>query len=603
MLQDDALLAVRVEKSNMDDFRHLKDFSYDRLPEDTSFRILELLPETSGDEVKYRLHLADWNDPPAYEAISYAWGDIDTKVDSICNDAILQITPNLRDCLHRLRYRTGSRWLWADAACIDQDNKDEQGHQVSHIRRIYEEATRVVVWLGEGEDEQAEQAIELATEIAVASCNRENFAIEDLKARDHICNMTLRVSQSDLLSASKRSLAALAWLFKRAWFSRLWVFQEVNCGRDVIMISGAREVLWDFVALAANYVRARPELARDDAFSGGYYENACIMRRRYLHAQSSVLHMFNSTKNFVTSDPLDRIYALMATPPFMKMDPPLEVDYRKTKRQLYEELAARCIHDDHDLGVLGYSLDGAEDADFPSWVPDWEKRNWEYLIDHPHGERLSASGRTCFRGSLEAGSPLIAQGLLFDVITTIERINIWDWFDRYGVALPRHVDAQSMSNSQELVLQIRRISTGELLQDPDHQSRTTVECIQGLLSGLSQYVARLLQLSKRDQAEIEVHDGSDSPGGTASYQLEPRSKSWDRTFLLTQNGSIGFGPKSSQPGDLICVLYGGKVPFVLRKVGEEHRLLGPAYVEGIMEGEAVESGKAEMLREQTFSIR
>ena len=57
------------------------------------------------------------------------------------------------------------------------------------------------------------------------------------------------------------------------------------------------------------------------------------------------------------------------------------------------------------------------------------------------------------------------------------------------------------------------------------------------------------------------------------------------------------------PGDLVCILYGGKVPFVLRLVGVHYLLVGPAYVQGVMEGEAIDGVKAEQLHEQVFAIR
>src|SRR5437868_5950355 len=47
-------------------------YCYQSLPSLTWFRILELLPESDDSEFCYKLILADWNNPPKYEAISYA---------------------------------------------------------------------------------------------------------------------------------------------------------------------------------------------------------------------------------------------------------------------------------------------------------------------------------------------------------------------------------------------------------------------------------------------------------------------------------------------------------------------------------------------------
>ncbi|KAE8447238.1 hypothetical protein EG329_010932 [Mollisiaceae sp. DMI_Dod_QoI] len=54
---------------------------------------------------------------------------------------------------------------------------------------------------------------------------------------------------------------------------------------------------------------------------------------------------------------------------------------------------------------------------------------------------------------------------------------------------------------------------------------------------------------------------------------------------------LGTGSRYVQPGDLICVLYGGQTPFVLREVEEGRmRFVGDCYVHGIMEGEALDLG-------------
>lgn len=72
----------------------------------------------------------------------------------------------------------------------------------------------------------------------------------------------------------------------------------------------------------------------------------------------------------------------------------------------------------------------------------------------------------------------------------------------------------------------------------------------------------------------------------------------DRAFLMamascvvgrkpfrTQDGHIGLGPYVLEPGDLVCVLYGGRVPYILRPRGDgTFVFLGECYVHGIMFG-------------------
>lgn len=60
-------------------------------------------------------------------------------------------------------------------------------------------------------------------------------------------------------------------------------------------------------------------------------------------------------------------------------------------------------------------------------------------------------------------------------------------------------------------------------------------------------------------------------------------------IFKTQKGRIGIGAKIIQPGDEIALVYGCRVPLVLRQEGAFYRLVGPCYVAGIMQGEAVGS--------------
>ena len=72
-------------------------------------------------------------------------------------------------------------------------------------------------------------------------------------------------------------------------------------------------------------------------------------------------------------------------------------------------------------------------------------------------------------------------------------------------------------------------------------------------------------------------------------------------MMRTKKGLIGTVPRSAAPGDLVCVLYGGQTPFILRRDVRGtgmYRLVGDAYVHGIMEGEALDMG----LRETRFEV-
>jgi hypothetical protein len=58
-----------------------------------------------------------------------------------------------------------------------------------------------------------------------------------------------------------------------------------------------------------------------------------------------------------------------------------------------------------------------------------------------------------------------------------------------------------------------------------------------------------------------------------------------RRICRTKSGFIGLAPQYAQPGDVVALVKGGRLPLVLRRAGEHWRLLGEAYVDGIMGGE------------------
>ena len=71
-----------------------------------------------------------------------------------------------------------------------------------------------------------------------------------------------------------------------------------------------------------------------------------------------------------------------------------------------------------------------------------------------------------------------------------------------------------------------------------------------------------------------------------------------RCMYITKAGYIGLCPPETEPGDEVWILYGGKTPLILRPCSEltdlggpKCKLTGDCYLDGFMDGEAVESGQ------------
>lgn len=146
------------------------DVLYHPLTDGETIRILELHPGEIDEPITCNFHYANLTHLHMdYEALSYVWGcqksghyDKQTgkwvpDVFTIrCNGHVNEVTPNLYCALQHIRDRTGTVLLWADAVCINQDDDRERGHQVTLMDKVYGNATRVHIWLGEKDEHPRE---------------------------------------------------------------------------------------------------------------------------------------------------------------------------------------------------------------------------------------------------------------------------------------------------------------------------------------------------------------------------------------------------------------------------------------------------------------
>jgi hypothetical protein len=62
----------------------------------------------------------------------------------------------------------------------------------------------------------------------------------------------------------------------------------------------------------------------------------------------------------------------------------------------------------------------------------------------------------------------------------------------------------------------------------------------------------------------------------------------ERRFIITEKGFYGLGPQLVQKRDVVAVIPGLKVPYVLRPAADRYKLVGAAYVHGVMRGEVLD---------------
>jgi hypothetical protein len=85
----------------------------------------------------------------------------------------------------------------------------------------------------------------------------------------------------------------------------------------------------------------------------------------------------------------------------------------------------------------------------------------------------------------------------------------------------------------------------------------------------------------------------------------------ERRFMLTTKGHFGWAPDNAydyrelnqaRVGDLVAIIYGCSTPLVIRPYGGQFQIVGEAYVEGFMDGEAVGHLNSSNFQIKTFSF-
>lgn len=156
-------------------------YTYQSLSKDPDeIRLLWLMPSSTSGGLEIEIINVSFSAPPAYEALSYAWGSserpyratVRTSSDTPhrtqltqpfsneegasvqpAQSSYLAISHNLSIALQHITLSEQPRCLWIDAICINQDDIPERSEQVKKMASIYSRAQQVILWLGEESDQ------------------------------------------------------------------------------------------------------------------------------------------------------------------------------------------------------------------------------------------------------------------------------------------------------------------------------------------------------------------------------------------------------------------------------------------------------------------
>jgi hypothetical protein len=202
------------------------------------------------------------------------------------------------------------------------------------------------------------------------------------------------------------------------------------------------------------------------------------------------------------------------------------------------------------------------------------------------------------------GNNLSLRGAILDTVQRSYRIDI---SDETGIGF-ENISSDEILSLKELMEKLRWTDELSCVYEDDWAE----PFCRTLCAGSTQLrddirVHAIILASSLDQGTWLRMRGNHSRKGyedTMTYWNEVSAFCLGRSLVITEKGYYGLAPRLTQPGDKCCLLLGADVPFILRPHGTEtsFRLLGEAYVHGIMEGQVKGMLKQGALTEETLVI-
>ncbi|KAI0965288.1 heterokaryon incompatibility protein-domain-containing protein [Xylaria arbuscula] len=326
---------------------------YSSLGQKYDFRLLNLTPSSSDSHLHGCLEAVDLTYASKYEALSYTWADEDGDVTRRKTLFLgpywdcLPITYNCHLALRRLR-AMGLKTVWVDAVCINQSNVAERSHQVGIMRDIFAKAERVVIFLGQHNEELVE-AMQALVQAPGPPVENSAHDVDDLA-----------------VATRERIGKSVVKLFKLRYFTRVWVIQEIAMAKRISMVCGdtyVESTCLDLHAvpiqtIANRYYRKLPE----------WFIRFGNKEAPELQSADALLDLLRLTSKSSASDPRDNVFAVLGLVSGAQLDG-LIPDYTLSLEQIHTGIAAYMLLKRRQACILAYPR--PKTSTLASWVPDW----------------------------------------------------------------------------------------------------------------------------------------------------------------------------------------------------------------------------------------
>ncbi|CAG8978300.1 hypothetical protein HYALB_00005886 [Hymenoscyphus albidus] len=237
--------------------------------------------------------------------------------------------------------------FWIDTLCINQNDDKEKSHQVNHMKEVYTNASKVIVWLG-----KATAKSDFVMDALTAFQRR--MPNPNVPPDDPNWDLAwYQVTSSSLYRSKTTDLRySLLEVLSHSWFRRVWILQEIGNARSAYVLYGKKSISTKYFVMGTMLAGANPgrrcqavlnlmpSPARKEVDSADLY---------------SLLKEFSSTE---ATEPIDRIFALLGFYSQETGNGPLFPDYSKpiSDNNLFSALK------NLDIEILGHLAEHADDA-------------------------------------------------------------------------------------------------------------------------------------------------------------------------------------------------------------------------------------------------
>ncbi|KAH8682092.1 heterokaryon incompatibility protein-domain-containing protein [Xylariales sp. PMI_506] len=394
-------------------------YQYEPIVTNGQFRKLELFAGKGADPIQCALVLSTDN-TGKYEAVSYTWGDESDKYAIQCNDGDLHVTRNCFHVLYHLRHESENRYLWIDAICIDQNNKDECDQQLKLAWTIYTKSSQVISFLAYENNSHSHFAMEyirwcgeLMDKIPFNPRNPKSL-LQPLYVLNPLDLFLKRrgVSRQELIKEVQS-------IIENKYFTRAWTVQEIAVSQHCQVQYGDISIPWETFGQAARCLT--PEF---DSASRSWMNRKENYRGYMIHwatwksltgSQCGNRHAMHHNDGVETCDIWDvlrysrfqqathlkdKVWALHGI--LSRFGVILDEKYDGGEIRLFSTATFKAIKQTKSLKVFLSLPEHSRSRDLPSWVPDWAQDN--PFSSHLNLEHFRACGSMVGETSEESGN-------------------------------------------------------------------------------------------------------------------------------------------------------------------------------------------------------